>query len=159
MLDSQCPSIHSFYFYPKACMKTSISHSIFMLVVSLVITNDWRKYPNLEMSKKENVAGWIRWQGKIQAYRERFFWSQTTEGHQDSCNLIWKIAFTFVEKSVVTCLKQIVNKTSELLFYWNENWHKTLKAFETCPEIINVLLSKCSLIWKTDAWKSLTLNI
>ena len=39
-----------------------------------------------------------------------------------------KIAFTFVEKSVVTYFKQTVHKASELLFYRNENWHKTREA-------------------------------
>ena len=34
----------------------------------------------------------------------------------------------FSKKSAVTYLKQIVHKTSELLFYQNENWHKTRKA-------------------------------
>ena len=32
------------------------------------------------------------------------------------------------KKSVVTYLKQTLHKTSELLFYQNENWHKTRKA-------------------------------
>ena len=50
------------------------------------------------MSKKENVAGRLGWQGKAQAHRKRFSRSPTTEGHHDSCDLIWKIALTFVEK-------------------------------------------------------------
>ena len=46
--------------------------------------------------KKDNFAGW---QGKGQANRKRFFRSPIgTGGHHDSCDLIWKIAFTFVEK-------------------------------------------------------------
>ena len=32
------------------------------------------------------------------------------------------------KKLVVTYLKQIVYRASELLFYRNENWHKTRKA-------------------------------
>ena len=50
---------------------------------------------------------------------------QPQEGHHDSCDLIWKIAFTFVEKIGGDYLKQIVHKASELIFYRNENWHKT----------------------------------
>ena len=50
------------------------------------------------MSKKENVAGRLSWQGKAQAHRKRFFQSPTTGGHHDSCDLIRKIAFTFVKK-------------------------------------------------------------
>ena len=50
------------------------------------------------MSKKENVAGRLGWQGKAQAHRKRFFRSPTPGGHHNSCDLIWKIAFTFVEK-------------------------------------------------------------
>ena len=61
--------------------------------------------------------------------------------YHDSCDLIWKIAFTFVRKAgdrnvieimvlfVVRegsfLLKQIVYKISELVFYQNESWHKT----------------------------------
>ena len=50
------------------------------------------------MSKKENVAGRLGWQGKAQAHRKRFFLIPTTGGHYDSYDRIWKIAFTFVEK-------------------------------------------------------------
>ena len=45
------------------------------------------------MSKKENVAGLLGWQGKAQVHRKRLFRSPTTGGHQNSCDLIW-----FVEK-------------------------------------------------------------
>ena len=88
--------------------------------------------------------------------------------------------FTFVEKigSDIFEPDRQVHKTSELLFYQNENWHKTVKKLERhlkqidkCtkqanyfsikihvrigiklskslrhPEIINLLLLKCSLI-------------
>ena len=50
------------------------------------------------MSKKENIAGQLGWQGKAQAHRKGFFRSPAMEGHHNSCDLIWKIAFTFVEK-------------------------------------------------------------
>ena len=50
------------------------------------------------MSKKENIAGRLGWQGKAQAHRKRFFRSPTTGGYHSFCDLIWKIAFTFVEK-------------------------------------------------------------
>ena len=50
------------------------------------------------MSKKENVADRLGLQGKAQAHHKRFFRSPTTGSHHDSCNLIWKITFTFIEK-------------------------------------------------------------
>ena len=42
-----------------------------------------------------NLVGRVR---KTQVHCKRFFQSPTMDGHQDSCDLIWKIAFRSVEK-------------------------------------------------------------
>ena len=62
------------------------------------------------------------------------------------------------KKSAMTYLKQILHKTSQLLFYQTRIDIK-LEKLETYLEIINLLFSECSPISKTDAWKSRTLNI
>ena len=51
------------------------------------------------MAKKENIAGLLGWQGKAQTHRKRFFQSPTTGDSHNFCDLIWKIKFTFVEKT------------------------------------------------------------
>ena len=45
-----------------------------------------------------NIAGRLGWQGRAQVHRKRFVRSPPTGGFHNSCDLIWKIAFTFVEK-------------------------------------------------------------
>ena len=82
----------------------------------------------LEMSKKENVAGRLGWQGNAQAHRKRFSDLQPREVITILAILFGKSRARLSKKSVVTYLKQIVHKVSELLFYRNENWHKTRKA-------------------------------
>ena len=103
----------------------------------------------MEMLKKENIAGRLHWQGKAQAHRKRFFLSPTTGSYHNFCDLIWKIVFTFVEKkSVMTYLKQILHKTSSA----KRRIDIKLEKLETYLEIINLLFSKCSPIYKT-VWK------
>ena len=52
------------------------------------------------MSKKESIAGLLGWQGKVQALRKRFFHFPTMGGYHNSCDRIWKIAFTFLKKKI-----------------------------------------------------------
>ena len=101
------------------------------------------------MSKKENVAGLLGWQSKAQAHRKTFFRSQTKGGYHDSCDLIWKIAFTFVEKIGGDIFKadSAQSKRNETRIGIK------LEKLETCPEIINLLLSKCSLILEISDFK------
>ena len=68
------------------------------------------------MSKKENVADRLGWQGKAEAHRKRFFRSPQ-EVITILAILFGKSRSRLSKKSVVTYLKQIVHKASELLFY------------------------------------------
>ena len=114
LLESQCPSIHSFYFYPKA------------------------KYENLYLALYENIRSWKCRRRKIlqadSAGRVRlklirdFSDLQPREVITILAILFGKSRSHLSKKSAMTYLKQILHKTSELLFYQNENWLKTRKA-------------------------------
>ena len=87
----------------------------------------------------ENIKSWkCRRRKVLQAYsvgRVRlklivrdFFDLQPREVITILAILFGKSRSRLSKKSVVTYLKQIVHKASELLFYRNENWHKARKA-------------------------------
>ena len=102
--------------------KVYIGNALPPRVVSLVNTNDWRKYEKLEMSKKENVThvqadsvGRVR----LRLILRDFSDLQPREVIMILAILFGKSRSRLLKKSVVTYLKQIVNKARELLFYRN----------------------------------------
>ena len=65
---------------------------------------------------------------------------QPTGGHHDSCDLIWKIAFTFVEKIGGDIFKSDSAQNKRTTFLPKlELIGIKLEKLETCPEIINLL--------------------
>ena len=115
----------------------------------------------MEMSKKENIAGRLA-AGRVRLKLiVRDFLPISNHGRlsQFFRSYLGNRIHICRKKSTMTYLKQILHKTSELLFYQNENWHETRKAWDISINHKLTLFKVFSDLKYDNAWKCRTLNI